>query len=97
MKAFEVRIGPGVRRDLRRIQRAGRSDIVNRILAALALLEEDPIKARPGLDVQELEAAPRGRIYRWRVGGYRVLYEVDFERRRVMVTTVFHRSRGYRF
>ncbi len=95
MAPFAVVIDPEFYKELKAIERAGRRDIVKRILRALHMLEEDPVVARPGLDVKPL-AGMMGRVFRLRVGDYRVLYEVDVKSRQVFVTTVFHRSRGYR-
>lgn len=97
MVRFGIRVSRRFEKELSRIDRAGRADIVDRVLAALSLLEEDPATPRPGLDVKKLAAAPRGRLFRLRIGEYRVLYEIDFDSNLVFVTTIFHRSRGYRF
>jgi len=91
---FTLIIDPGFDRDLRRIEKAGRRDVVERIQAGLILLREDPSTPRPGVDVIRLKAAA-GR-YRLRIGQYRILYEVDFKSRTIVVTTAYHRSRGYR-
>lgn len=94
MAGFALIIDPGFDRDLRRIEKAGRNDIVERIRAALRGLREDPLTPRSGVDIVRLKGTS-GR-FRLRVGQYRVLYEVDLVSRRIIVTTAYHRSRGYR-
>jgi len=91
---FTLIIDPGFDRDLRRIEKTGRKDVVDRIRAALRLLLEDPITPRSGVDVIRLKGTV-GR-FRLRVGRYRVLYEVDLVSKTVIVTTAYHRSHGYR-
>jgi len=95
MARFAVVIHPSFPKDLKAIERAGRKDVVRRILSALRMLEEDPFQARSGLDIRQLAIAGEA-VFRLRVGDYRVLYEVDTASKKVFVTTVFHRGRGYR-
>ena len=95
MARFVVVVHPRMTKELKAIEKAGRRDIVRRILRALQSLEEDPFRARSGLDIKLLAAA-EGAVYRLRIGDYRVLYEVDMGSGRVYVTGVFHRGRGYR-
>jgi mRNA-degrading endonuclease RelE of RelBE toxin-antitoxin system len=95
MALFTVVIHPGLPKELKTIARAGHKDVVRRILSSLRLLERDPFRARPGLDIKQL-AHTEGAVFRLRVGDYRVLYEVDTTSNTVFVTTVFHRGRGYR-
>ncbi|HLB69057.1 MAG TPA: type II toxin-antitoxin system RelE/ParE family toxin [Thermoplasmata archaeon] len=95
MARFTVVIHPRLPRELKAIERAGRKDVVRRVLSSLRLLEEDPFQARPGLDIKQLAIAGGG-VFRLRVGDYRLLYEVDAASKKVFVTAVFHRGRGYR-
>src|SRR4030067_480272 len=60
MSRFTVVIHPRFPKDLKAIERAGRKDVVRRILSSLRLLEEDPFQARPGLDIQQLAIAGEG-------------------------------------
>jgi len=95
MARFLVVLHPRLPRELKTIERAGHKDVVRRILSSLRLLEEDPFRARPGLDLKQLTTSG-GAVFRLRVGDYRLLYEVDVASKKVFVTTVFHRGRGYR-
>jgi mRNA interferase RelE/StbE len=64
------------------------------------------IKHRVGLTVDSLGGNPfpagvrklqgHRRLYRLRVGQYRVVYEIDEERRLVLVTRIRHRREAYR-
>ena len=95
MARFTVVIHPRFPKELKAIERAGRKDVVRSVLSSLRLLEEDPFQGRPGLDIKQLAIAG-GPVFRLRVSDYRVLYEVDTASKKVFVTTVFHRDRGYR-
>jgi len=74
------------RRSLRRRilpERAGQ------IREAINALAENP---RPG-NSRQLRDRPARRL---RVGDYRIIYDVDDDRREVFVAEVWHRQRGYR-
>lgn len=95
MARFTLQFDPGFFQDLKRISRSGRREVVERIYKALVLLEEDPTRPRTGLDVRPLRGS-EGQSFRLRVGRYRVLYAVDFQTRKVTVSTAYHRKHGYK-
>jgi len=74
-----------VEKDLRRLPRA----VCARCLARAEALSDDP-RPRGAVKLAGLE-----RTYRLRVGRYRVIYQVDDERRTVTVQHVRHRSGAY--
>lgn len=82
-------------RALKRLRRAGQRALVARIQAGLEALAEDPVRARPGVDIRRLKGFGTG-AFRLRVGSWRVLYTVEPEERHVLVTVVAHRRRAYR-
>lgn len=59
---------------------------------AVDRLREDPLRARPGLDVKALSGAS---MHRLRIGAWRVLFEVDEMKKTVRVTTAAPRERAY--
>ncbi|MFA5896653.1 MAG: type II toxin-antitoxin system RelE/ParE family toxin [Thermoplasmata archaeon] len=69
-------------------------DAANRIRQRLRVLEEDPVRPRPGADIRPLWVHDDPPLYRLRIGDYRVLYFVLPEE--VRVTEVVHRSQAYR-
>ena len=95
MAGFLVVIDPGFDRDLWRLRRGGGRDAVDRVLAVLPRLVEDPVTRRPGFDTRRIGLLP-GHAYRLRVGDCRVLYEVDREERTVLVSTVYRVGRRWR-
>lgn len=68
--------------------------IQNKIKLALQELEKDPLTPRPKADIKKLSGT-RGRkhAYRIRTGDYRIVYDV--EDKKVYVTLIFHRGKGY--
>jgi mRNA interferase RelE/StbE len=91
---FEIIIDKSFAKELRAIVRGGRPDMELRVEELLDELELDPVTARPGADVKRLKGE-REPTFRARLGDYRVLYTVDERKRQVLITTIFHRGRGY--
>ena len=83
---YTVILEPSAQRDMRRLTKT----IHGRILRALYKLETDPrhqvVKRLTGFEHQ----------WRVRVGEYRVLYEIDDDKRLVHVYRIAHRSEVYR-
>ncbi|MCA1718436.1 MAG: type II toxin-antitoxin system RelE/ParE family toxin [Actinobacteria bacterium] len=84
--SYRIIVGRSAERSLRRRippERAGQ------IREAINALAENP---RPG-NTRQLRDRPARRL---RVGDYRIIYDVDDDRREVFVAEVWHRQRGYR-
>jgi mRNA interferase RelE/StbE len=86
MASYEVEFAASVRKDLRRLPR----EVVSRVMARIAGLASDPYPQR----ARQVHGAER--LYRVRVGDYRVLYRVDAAHRRVTIAHVGHRRDVYR-
>jgi len=82
---FSLEFKPSVEKDLRRLPR----EVVRRVLERVERLRGDPFPR--GI----VKLAGSERLYRIRVGRYRVVYEVDLESRRVVVQYVRQRSTAY--
>ncbi len=67
---------------IRQLERLPR-DANRRIREQLKVLEDDPIRPRPGADIRPLWSHDDPPLYRVRVGDYRVLYFVLREEVRV--------------
>jgi len=83
---YRVVFKPSVEKDLRRI----RKDAVRRILDAARRLGENPFPR------QAVKLSGADRLYRIRVGDYRIVYEVDTHQKIVTVHYVRHRGTAYR-
>jgi mRNA interferase RelE/StbE len=86
MPSYEVFLKPSVEKDLRALPRSA----IARIWGRFETLRHDPL---PRQSVK-LEGAQR--LYRIRVGVYRIIYEVDKEAREVTIHYVRHRKDAYR-
>ena len=86
MASFKVEIKPAAQKDFRRIPQK----TLFRILEAIQELEKEPFPA------YTKKLAHSDRLYRLRVGDYRIIYEVEIEISTVAVHYVRHRSNVYR-
>jgi len=86
MASYEVVLRPSVHKDLRRLPQ----NSVVRIVERIEGLAEDPL---PGGAIQ---LSDTDRLYRLRVGDYRIVYEVNVQEQQVIVLYVRHRRDAYR-
>ena len=94
MARYDLRSTSRFLRELRALRRSGQVALLERIGRVLHRLEDDPYRPRPGVDIKRLRVTGEG-VFRVRVGDYRILYEVERERRIIVVTSLFHRGAGY--
>ena len=86
MAAYSLSYRPSVEKDLQSIPHAS----VARIIARMERLPSDPFP------IQSTKLQGAERLYRLRVGDYRIVYEVDPEARHILVQYVRHRRDVYR-
>lgn len=91
MKKYEVLLNPKAVDELGKLPQ----EASKRIKQALRLLKESPTKARGGVDVKHLAGTSDPKLYRLRVGKYRVIFWVDERRREILVEKVAPRRRAY--
>lgn len=84
---FQILLGPKAERAFRKLSARDR----DRVRAALLKLEEDPLHARPGVDIKALRGTKR--LFRVRIGSWRAVYGIDGGD--VIVTDLFPRGKGY--
>jgi mRNA interferase RelE/StbE len=85
MASFAVLLKPSVEKDLRPIP----ADQRRRILARIDDLATDPLPR------QSAKLSGAERLFRIRVGDYRIIYGFDPDRKQVVVHYVRHRSQAY--
>ena len=68
-------------------------DLANRLGLCFEDLESNPFQ---GPQIKVLKIQKSVRWYRYRVGDYRVVYEIDREMKKVGVILILHRSSVYR-
>jgi len=86
MGSYSINFKPSVEKDLRGLPKG----VVSRVMKRIEDLKADPLPRR----AVKLFGAER--LYRIRVGDYRVVYEVDRQARRITVHNLRHRREVYR-
>ena len=86
MASYKLVFKSSVEKDLRSIPKA----TISRLLARVERLKEEP-RTR-----QTIKLSGAERLYRIRVGDYRVIYEIDDEEGLITVQYVRHRRDAYR-
>jgi mRNA interferase RelE/StbE len=86
MDSFEIVFQLSVHKDLRRLPKTS----VARVMSRIEGLATDP------LPLGVVKLSDTGRLYRIRVGDYRIVYELDADARRVTIHYVRHRRDVYR-
>ena len=86
MDFYEIRWKQSAERDLHRIDRQQ----IAQIIGAIESLSNDPFPS------QHRKLRGTEKLYRIRVGDYRVIYEVDTSIKMVVIHYVRHRKEAYR-
>ena len=91
---FVVILHERLRKDLIRIARAGRKDIVRKAAEMLERLQDDPYTHRSGMVIRRLRGFAEP-VFRIRIGEYRLVYVIDEKERKILATSLVHREQSY--
>ncbi|VVB69519.1 ParE toxin of type II toxin-antitoxin system, parDE [uncultured archaeon] len=86
MASFSISFKPSVDKDLRRLPK----DIVSRVMEKIEGLKSEPFPS------QAVKIPVADRLYRLRVGDYRIIYEAEVKKNMITIHYVRHRSVVYR-
>ena len=86
MASYNLTFKPSVEKDFRRLSK----ELIPRLIQKIEHLKADPFPHQ----TEKLSGAER--LYRIRVGDYRVVYEVDTQLKQITVHHVRHRREVYR-
>jgi mRNA interferase RelE/StbE len=86
MTSSNISFKPSVEKDLRQLPKS----IVTRAIELIERLKIEPIPHRA------IKLSGAERLYRIRVGDYRIVYEVDLKSKQVMIQYIRHRREVYR-
>jgi len=86
MASYNIVFKPSVEKDLRPLPKS----VVARVMEHIEGLRTKPLPR------QAVKLSGAERLYRIRVGDYRIVYEVDTQARRVTIHYVRHRREVYR-
>ena len=92
---YEIRISKKAEAEIIKISHSGNKKIVSRIIECLEQLSDDPFRPRPGVNIIQLESVDP-KLYRLRVGTYRILYTINKKQKIVNVTRVIQRKKAYK-
>jgi mRNA interferase RelE/StbE len=86
MASYKIILKPSVQKDFRSLSKT----MVERVLNHIESLSENPFPP------QSIKLENSERLYRIRVGDYRIVYSVDKEIKRITIQYVRHRRDAYR-
>jgi len=86
MGSYSINFKPSVEKDLRPLSKT----LVSRVMKRIERLRTDPFPR------QAIKLSGTERLYRIRVGDYRIVYEVDIQAKEVTIHHVRHRREVYR-
>ena len=86
MTSYNISFKPSVEKDLRPLPKS----VVARVIEQIEKLKADPLPR------QAIKLSGAERLYRIRVGDYRIVYEVDTTNNRIIIHYVGHRRDIYR-
>jgi mRNA interferase RelE/StbE len=86
MDSYDINFKPSVEKDLRPLSKT----LVTRVMERIERLKTDPFPR------QAIKLSGTERLYRIRVGDYRIVYEVDTQAKQIMVHYIRHRREVYR-
>ena len=86
MASYNVDFKTSIHKDFRRLPKS----VVERVMKRIEKLKDEPFPH----GIEKLEGAER--LYRVRVGDYRIVYEVDTQVQQIMILYVRHRREVYR-
>jgi mRNA interferase RelE/StbE len=86
MASYSIVLKPSVEKDLRSLPKS----VIPRVVRQIEALKENPFQR------QSVKLAGAERLYRIRVGNYRVVYAVDKEAEEIVIHYIRHRREVYR-
>jgi mRNA interferase RelE/StbE len=86
MDSYNINFKPSVEKDLQPLSQT----LVTRVMERIERLKTDPFPR------QAIKLSGTERLYRIRVGDYRIVYEVDTQAKQIMIHYVRHRREVYR-
>jgi addiction module RelE/StbE family toxin len=81
-------------KELKSIIKGGNRFLKDRVQVVIEELKIDPFTKRSGVDLK-LISSKKDSVYRVRIGKYRMIYQVDNKDKKIFITMIFVRERGY--
>ena len=91
---YRITYGKDFLKDLKGIIKGGNKKIKNKVKEIAVELKKDPYRKRPKADLK-LISSKKEAVYRVRIGKYRLIYQIDEKEKKIYLTMIFPRGRGY--
>ena len=93
-KNYQIIYGKDFLKDLKIIIKGGNKKIKNKVNEIVLELKSDPHKKRPKVDLKLISSKSEA-VYRVRLGKYRLIYQIEEKEKKINITMIFPRGRGY--
>ena len=94
LKIYQIIYGKDFLSDLKNIIKGGNKSIKNKINEIVLELKSDPHRKRPKVDLKLISSKSEA-VYRVRLGKYRLIYQIEEKEKKINITMIFPRGRGY--
>ena len=91
---YQIIFGKNFLSDLKNIIKGGNKRIKNEVNEICRELKSDPHKKRPKVDLKLISSKSEA-VYRVRLGKYRLIYQIEEKEKKIYITMIFPRGRGY--
>ena len=94
-KNYQIIYGKDFLKDLKNIIKVGNKGIKNKVNEIVQELKSDPHRKRPKVDLKLISSKSEA-VYRVRLGKYRLIYQIEEKEKKIYITMIFPRGRGYK-
>ncbi len=95
LKAYLIIYAKDFLKDLKGIIKGGNKSIKKKVIETVEELKSNPYRKRPKCDLKLISSKSEA-VYRVRLGKYRLVYEIDENEKKINITMIFPRGRGYK-
>jgi addiction module RelE/StbE family toxin len=93
-RIYQIIYGKDFLKDLKNIIEGGNKRIKNKVNEIVLELKSDPHRKRPKVDLKLISSKSEA-VYRVRLGKYRLIYQIEEKEKKINITMIFPRGRGY--
>jgi addiction module RelE/StbE family toxin len=93
-KDYQIIYAKDFLKDLKNIVKGGNKRIKKQVKDAVEELKYNPHRKRPKLDIKLISGKSEA-VYRVRLGKYRLIYQIDEAEKKINITMIFLRGKGY--
>jgi len=94
IEVYQIVFGKEFLKELKKIIKGGNKRIEQQVKDTFKELKLNPHRKRPKLDLKLISSKSEA-VYRVRIGKYRLVYQIDEPEKKIFVTMIFPRGKGY--